>query len=133
MQQSPATASLFFGVAEDYCMLSTLLCSAFLYVQFLARCHPYFIFNDFYTCTTMSDAELDNIIHEIKRESPTCGNKQMLYSCGFRVQQIRICVRESIWRVGPEGTIMRRLSAVHRRQYQVAAPLSLWYIDEAIN
>ena len=28
--------------------------------------------------TTMSDAELDNIIHEIKREFPTCGNKQML-------------------------------------------------------
>ena len=53
----------------------------------------------------MSDAELDNIIHEIKREFPTCGNKQMLghlYSCGFRVQQIRIRVRESIWRVDPE-------------------------------
>ena len=24
---------------------------------------------------------------------------------------------------------MRRLSAVHRRQYRVAAPLSLWHID----
>ena len=75
----------------------------------------------------MSDAELDNIIHEIKREFPTCGNKQMLghlYSRGFRVQQIR--VRESIWGV---GSIMRRLSAIHRRQYRVAAPLSLWHID----
>ena len=33
------------GVAEDCCMLSTLPCSAFLYLQFLARCHPYILFH----------------------------------------------------------------------------------------
>ena len=29
------------GVAEDCCLLSTIPCSGFLYLQFLARCHPY--------------------------------------------------------------------------------------------
>ena len=32
-------------------MLSTIPCSGFLYLQFLARCHPYILF-DFYTCFT---------------------------------------------------------------------------------
>ena len=40
------------GVAEDCCMLSTIPCSGFLYLQFLARCHPYILFHDFYTCFT---------------------------------------------------------------------------------
>ena len=31
-------------------MLSTVPCSGFLYLQFLARCHPYILFHDFYTC-----------------------------------------------------------------------------------
>ena len=31
-------------------MLSTIPCGGFLYLEFLAQCHPYFIFNDFYTC-----------------------------------------------------------------------------------
>ena len=33
------------GVAEDCCMLSTIPCSGFLYLQFLARCHPYILFH----------------------------------------------------------------------------------------
>ena len=47
--RNPLPTSLFFGVTEDCCMLSTLPCSAFLYLQFLARCHPYILL-DFYTC-----------------------------------------------------------------------------------
>ena len=31
------------GVVEDCCMLSNLPRSAFLYLQFLARCHPYIL------------------------------------------------------------------------------------------
>ena len=42
---NPLPTSLFFGVAEDCCMLSTLPCSAFLYLQLLARCHPYILFH----------------------------------------------------------------------------------------
>ena len=33
-------------------MLSTTPCSGFLYLQFLARCHPYILISDFYTCFT---------------------------------------------------------------------------------
>ena len=39
------------GVAEDCCILSTIPCSGFLYLQFSARCHPYILFH-FYTCFT---------------------------------------------------------------------------------
>ena len=31
------------GVAEDCCMLSTIPCSGFLSLQFLAQCHPYIL------------------------------------------------------------------------------------------
>ena len=41
----PLPTSRFFGVAEDCCMLSTIPCSGFLYLQFLARCHPYILFH----------------------------------------------------------------------------------------
>ena len=78
----------------------------------------------------LSNSELDQVIGEIKLDFPTCGNKQMqghLRSRGYRVQQIRI--REALRRVDPEGSIMRRLSALNRRQYRVAAPRSLWHID----
>ena len=79
---------------------------------------------------TLSDTDLHHVIAEIKTEFPTCGNKQMqghLLSRGYRVQQTRI--REALRRVDPEGSIMRRLSALNRRQYQVAAPRSLWHMD----
>ena len=32
------------GVVGDCCMLSTIPCSGFLYLQFLAECHPYILF-----------------------------------------------------------------------------------------
>ena len=46
---------------------------------------------------------------------------------GVRVQQVR--GSESLRRVDPEGSIMLRLSSLHRRQYQVAAPRSLCHMD----
>ena len=78
----------------------------------------------------ISDDELDAMITDISLEFPMCGNRQMqghLLSHGFRVQQQRI--RDAQRRVDPEGSIMRRLHAVNRRQYCVPAPLSLWHID----
>ena len=46
LPQPPPYISVF-GVAEDCCMLSTIPCSGFLYLQFLARCHPYILFQIF--------------------------------------------------------------------------------------
>ena len=80
--------------------------------------------------TLLTDEELDSVVEEIQVDFPTCGNRQMqghLLSRGIRVQQQRI--REAQRRVDPEGSLMRRLRAVNRRQYQVPAPLSLWHID----
>ena len=42
--RNPLPTSRFFGVAENCCMLSTIPCSGFLYLQFLAWCHPYILF-----------------------------------------------------------------------------------------
>ena len=80
--------------------------------------------------TPFTDEELDRVVEEIHHDFPMCGNRQMqghLLSRGFRIQQQRI--REAQRRVDPEGSLMRRLRTVNRRQYQVPAPLSLWHID----
>ena len=78
----------------------------------------------------LSDEDLDELVSTIKDEFPTCGNKQMLghlQSRGYRIQQTR--VRESLMRVDPAGSMMRRLKVLNRRQYCVPAPCSLWHID----
>ena len=80
--------------------------------------------------TVISDEGLDLIVHEIQSQFPMCGNLQMLghlHSRGLRVQQVR--VRDSLRRVDPEGSMMRRLRTINRRCYRVQAPLSLWHID----
>ena len=82
------------------------------------------------TYTTLSDEELDSIVGRIQREFGLCGNWQMqghLRAQGLRVQQSR--VRESQRRVDPGGSIMRRLSSIHRRVYRVNGPLALWHMD----
>lgn len=50
-----------------------------------------------------------------------------LLSRGFRLQQHR--VRESQRRIDPEGSMLRRLNGIHRREYSVPAPRSLYHID----
>ena len=78
----------------------------------------------------ISDAVLDATVSEISAQFPTCGNRQMqghLIARGVRVQQQR--VRESMLRVDPGGAMMRRLSSINRRVYQVNGPLALWHID----
>lgn len=80
--------------------------------------------------TSLTDDELDQIVITIQDQFPNCGNRQMyghLLSQGYRVQQERI--RESQRRTCPEGTMMRRLGCLRRRQYKVAAPRSLYHID----
>lgn len=79
---------------------------------------------------TLSDDDLYQLVKEIKHQFPTCGCKQMqghLQSLGYRIQQLR--VREAVMAVDPEGSVMRRLSALKRRKYQVPAPCSLWHMD----
>lgn len=78
----------------------------------------------------ITDQELDNLVSQIQHQFPTCGNQQMqahLLSRGLRLQQLRI--RESQRRVDPEGSLLRRLNGIFRREYSVPAPRSLYHID----
>ena len=78
----------------------------------------------------LTDAELNRLVEDIQSEYPSCGNRQMkghLLSRGFRVQQHRI--REAQRTIDPEGSIMRRLRVINRRNYSVPGPRSLWHID----
>ena len=80
--------------------------------------------------SALSDSELDAIVTEIQSQFPMCGNRQMqghLLARGHRVQQIRI--REAQRRVDPQGTIIRRLHVLNRREYSVPSPRSLYHID----
>ena len=80
--------------------------------------------------STITDSELDGVVHEIKTQFPMCGNRQMqghLLSRGYRIQQSRI--RDSQRRVDPEGAIIRRLHVLNRREYSVPSPRSLYHID----
>ncbi len=78
----------------------------------------------------MSDLDFDAIVAEISAQFPTCGNRQMqgyLNARGVRVQQHR--VREAQRRIDPSGSMIRRLSCINRRTYQVNGPLALLHID----
>ena len=71
---------------------------------------------------TITDYELDSLVSDIQHHFPMCGNCQMEGQLA-RVQQRHI--REAQRRVDPEGSMLRRLNALQRRVYKVAAPLSL--------
>ena len=80
--------------------------------------------------STLSDQDLDNVVRSIQARFGLCGNRQMmghLLAQGIRVQQHRI--RESQRRVDPDGSVLRRLTTINRRQYSVRGPLALWHID----
>ena len=78
----------------------------------------------------ITDEQLDNVVIDIKRSHPKCGYRMVighLRSRGIKVQQHR--VRASMRRVDPEGTLIRWMTAIHRRKYYVKGPNSLWHID----
>ena len=80
--------------------------------------------------STISDAELDSLVKQIQVHFPNCGYRLMhghLLQEGHRVQHHR--VRESFFRVDPEGISIRWASTVKRHTYSVSSPLALWHID----
>ena len=68
---------------------------------------------DDYPYSTITDAELDEIVREIKRAH-------------FKA---RARVRESLHRVDPEGVIQRWQPLIPQRQYHVSGPNALWHLD----
>ena len=82
------------------------------------------------TYAPINDDRLDELIIGVQHQFPNWGNRQMyghLLSLGIRVQYNR--VRESQSRVDPEGSTMRRLCNLRRRQYTVRGPQHMWHID----
>lgn len=82
--------------------------------------------------TNISNEELDAIVSAIYREFPNCEIRRIkgfLLARGIRIQWER--VRSSLWRVDPEGILLRtmQLNLVKRRHYSVPGPLSLWHQD----
>lgn len=80
----------------------------------------------------ISNEVLDGHVQSIINEFPYYGIRRMrgqLLSLGVKVSWQRI--RDSMWRVDPNGILMRSLSLhiTHRRVYSVPSPLSLWHLD----
>lgn len=80
--------------------------------------------------STISDADLDDRISAILTIHRQVGEKTVisqLRSEGIIVQRQR--VRECIRRVDPVGVQVRCRTVLHRRQYSVKSPNSLWHLD----
>ena len=80
--------------------------------------------------SALSDTQLDEITVPFVHTNPYSGRVSylgFLHSAGLRIQQSR--VRESLSRVDQRGMERRFRQALHRRQYSVCMPNSLWHID----
>ncbi|CAL8387481.1 unnamed protein product [Boreogadus saida] len=82
--------------------------------------------------STMTDAELDNMVRAIKTQMPNAGYRSVkgqLMAMGSRVQWERIT--DSMHRLDAAGILSRlaRLGCTVRRSYSVRGPLALVHID----
>ena len=80
--------------------------------------------------TTISDAELDELIREIRRGFPNSGISMMaghMRSRNVFVQ--REHVRSSLVRIDSVGRSLRWFNTIGRRVYSVRGPNSFWHID----
>ena len=78
----------------------------------------------------IDDLHLDIMVEEIQRQYPNWGEKSVsghFASTGMKIQRWR--VRESLRRVSPLAVKQRFRQAIHRREYRVPYPNSLWHID----
>ncbi len=83
-----------------------------------------------YRYSDISDDQLDEIVSSMIQFQPAHGIRTVqsrLRASGFILQRER--VRESLYRVDPSGIEARLRRTLHRRQYSVPGPNSLWHID----
>ena len=83
----------------------------------------------------LSDAELDSIIRDLRRDLPYSGQTLIqgrLRAMGYYTTRVR--VRESIRRIDPLNTPLRWGGDMHqRRPYSVPGPNSLWHIGKLLH
>ena len=80
--------------------------------------------------SNISDSDLDSITEQFIHAHPNSGERTLhgfLRSNGLRVQRAKI--RQSLLRLDPTGVQSRFRQVLHRRQYSVPMPNSLWHID----
>ena len=80
--------------------------------------------------SNLTEEELDNIVQPFVHSHPASGQRMLighLRSLGLCVPRRRVL--ESLLRTDPHGVALRQKQALHRRQYSVAGPNSLWHID----
>ena len=81
--------------------------------------------------SNITDGELDRSVRDFKLSHGISVGRSLvtghLHSLGIRVQQKR--VTESLSRVDPDNSRLRRSILIRRRSYSVPGPNSLWHID----
>ena len=80
--------------------------------------------------STINDHDLSELILSLTYNNPNLGERSIdgiLRSSGIIVQRQRI--RDALWSVDPEGVLLRLRRSLHRREYDVEAPNSLWHVD----
>ncbi|XP_071822158.1 uncharacterized protein [Apostichopus japonicus] len=81
-------------------------------------------------CGQVTDPQLDEMVTAALTRNPNYGEKMvhgLLASKGIKVQRQRL--RQSLRRVDPQGVERRKATTLHRRQYHVEGPNSVWHID----
>ena len=74
--------------------------------------------------------ELTEVVEQFTSLCPKIGEKTvdgMLRSRGINVQRQRI--RETLYSIDPHGANRRLRRALHRCEYKVEGPNSLWHVD----
>ena len=80
--------------------------------------------------SSISDHELHELVGSVTFNNPNLGERSVdgiLRSQGIVIQRQHL--RDALWSVDPEGVHLRLRRALHRREYSVEAPNSLWHVD----
>ena len=80
--------------------------------------------------STINDHDLNELVLTLTYNNPNLGERSLdgiLRSSGIIVQRRRI--RDALWSVDPEGVLLRLRRSLHRREYNVEGPNSLWHAD----
>jgi len=80
--------------------------------------------------STICDSDLEAVVSSFVRNNPNLGERSvdgLLRSQGVVVQRQRL--RNTMRAVDPAGVHLRLRRSLHRREYRVEAPNSLWHVD----
>ena len=80
--------------------------------------------------TEISESDLVEIVHEIKKEHPTCGEVMLqghLLRKGIKIQRNKL--RSAIHDTDHANTIRRRSDVICRRVYTNPHPNAVWHVD----